>query len=81
ARNRMGMLAGLSAAIADAQTNISHVTIENSDSETQVIVFVLEVRDRDQLADVMRLVRRMADVLHVVRTIATHGRKREATLP
>jgi RelA/SpoT family (p)ppGpp synthetase len=76
--NRVGMLAGLSAAIAGTQTNISMVTIEQRDPDVSVIVFVLEVRDRKHLAVVMRTVRRMPDVLRVVRTIATQARKKEA---
>ena len=68
--NRLGVLAALSAAIANTQTNVVHVTIEQHDAETSVIVFVLEVTDRKQLARVMREVRRMPDVLRVERTIA-----------
>ncbi|HLK70750.1 MAG TPA: bifunctional (p)ppGpp synthetase/guanosine-3',5'-bis(diphosphate) 3'-pyrophosphohydrolase, partial [Steroidobacteraceae bacterium] len=68
--NRMGVLAALSAAIADTQTNVMHVTIEQRDAETSVIVFVLEVSDRQHLARVVRVVRRMPDVLRVERTIA-----------
>jgi GTP pyrophosphokinase len=75
--NRMGVLAALSAAIANTQTNVNHVTIEQRDAETSVIVFVLEVVDRKHLARVMRVVRRMPDVLRVVRTIA--GSRRPST--
>jgi (p)ppGpp synthase/HD superfamily hydrolase len=64
------VLAALSAAIASAETNVVHVTIEQRDAETSVIVFVLEVSDRKQLARVMRVVRRMPDVLRVERTLA-----------
>jgi len=68
--NRMGVLAALSAAIASTQTNVVHVTIEQRDAETSVIVFVLEVSDRKHLARVVRVVRRMPDVLRVERTMA-----------
>ncbi|HEY5019520.1 MAG TPA: TGS domain-containing protein, partial [Steroidobacteraceae bacterium] len=70
--NRMGMLAALSAAIAGTNTNVSHVSIEQRDAETQVIVFIVEVADRAQLARIMRVVRRMPDVLRVVRAIASN---------
>jgi (p)ppGpp synthase/HD superfamily hydrolase len=63
----------LSAAIAGTQTNVSHVSIDQRDAETQVIVFVVEVADRAHLARIMRVVRRMPDVLRVVRAIASHG--------
>jgi guanosine-3',5'-bis(diphosphate) 3'-pyrophosphohydrolase len=74
---RTGVLATVSAGIANTQTNVSRVSIEQRDAEVSVISFVLEVADRKQLARVMRVVRRMPDVLRVVRTIATHSRSRE----
>jgi guanosine-3',5'-bis(diphosphate) 3'-pyrophosphohydrolase len=78
--NRPGMLAALSSAIADTNTNINHVTIEQRDAETQVLIFIVEVADRAQLARIMRVVRRMPDVLRVVRAIASnsHGHRRAA---
>ena len=66
----MGVLAAVSAAIANTQTNIEHVAIEQRDAEVSVLVFVLEVSDRKHLARVMRTVRRMPDVLRVLRTLA-----------
>jgi RelA/SpoT family (p)ppGpp synthetase len=68
--NRMGVLAAVSASISNTQTNIDHVTMEQRDAEVTVLVFVLEVMDRKHLARVVRTVRRMPDVLRVVRTIA-----------
>ena len=41
------------------------------------MVFLLEVRDRDHLARVVREVRRMSDVLRVVRTIAGQSHSKE----
>ena len=75
--NRVGLLASLSAAIAATQTNISHVAIEQHDAETSSIVFVVEVADRKHLARLMRVVRRVPDVLRVVRVIANHSQQRE----
>jgi len=76
--NRPGMLAALSAAIAETNTNVNHVTIDQRDAETQVLIFIVEVEDRAQLARIMRVVRRMPDVLRVVRAIASssHGHRR-----
>jgi GTP diphosphokinase / guanosine-3',5'-bis(diphosphate) 3'-diphosphatase len=79
--NRMGVLAALSAALASTQTNISQVQVEQRDEESSVISFVLDVRDREQLASVIRVVRRMDDVERVVRTIATHTRRRDLNPP
>ena len=78
---RMGVLAAVSAAIAGTQTNVSHVSIEQRDAEVSVIVFVLEIADRKHLARVMRVVRRMPEVLRVVRTIAIHSHGRERAGP
>jgi (p)ppGpp synthase/HD superfamily hydrolase len=75
--NRMGILAALSAAIAGTQTNISHVRVEAQDSETSDMAFVLEVHDRQHLARIVRILRRMADVQRVTRTIAGTQHKRE----
>jgi GTP pyrophosphokinase len=75
--NRMGVLAAVSAAIAGTHTNVIHVTIEQRDAETSVLVFVLEVTDRKHLARVVRVVRRMPDVLRTVRTISTNAQARE----
>jgi guanosine-3',5'-bis(diphosphate) 3'-pyrophosphohydrolase len=74
---RTGVLAAVSAAIAGTGTNVSHVSIEQRDAEVSVIVFVVELTDRKHLARVMRVVRRMPDVLRVMRTIATHSHGRE----
>ena len=74
--NRMGVLAAVAAAIASTETNIDHVSVEERDSDSSVLVFELKVRDRKQLARIIRTVRRMPDSLRVVRTIAAHSRKR-----
>ena len=77
--NRMGVLAAVSAAIAGTHTNVIHVTIEQRDAETSVLVFVLEVADRKHLARVMKVVRRMPDVLRTVRTLSAHAHQRDHT--
>ncbi|MGH8259837.1 MAG: ACT domain-containing protein, partial [Steroidobacteraceae bacterium] len=80
--NRMGVLANVAAAIASTETNIDHVSVEERDTDTSALVFELKVRDRKHLARIIRTIRRMPDVLRVVRTIAAHsnakGRKHEA---
>lgn len=78
--NRMGMLAALSAAIAATNTNVNHVTIDQRDEETQVLIFIVEVTDRTHLARIMRVVRRMPDVLRVVRAIASNSQGEQVGL-
>jgi RelA/SpoT family (p)ppGpp synthetase len=72
--NRTGVLAAVAAAIASQETNIEHVTLEERDAETSVLVFELKVRDRRHLARIVRTIRRMPDVSGVTRTIAQRAR-------
>jgi GTP diphosphokinase / guanosine-3',5'-bis(diphosphate) 3'-diphosphatase len=72
--NRTGVLAAVAAAIASAETNIDHVSIDEQDSDTAVLTFELRVRDRRHLARLVRIIRRMPDVTRVTRTIAAHAR-------
>jgi len=74
--NRVGVLAAVAAAISSTETNIDHVSVEERDRDTSELVFELKVRDRAHLARVMRITRRMPEVIRVSRTIAAHARKR-----
>jgi len=74
--NRMGRLAAVAAATATTETNIERVSVEERESESSVLDFELRVRDRAQLAVVIRTIRRMPDILRVTRTLAAHSRKR-----
>ncbi len=71
--NRTGMLAAVAAAIASTETNIDHVSVDERDVNTSALVFELKVRDRKQLARIIRTIRRMPDVLRVARTIAARS--------
>ncbi|HSN70916.1 MAG TPA: bifunctional (p)ppGpp synthetase/guanosine-3',5'-bis(diphosphate) 3'-pyrophosphohydrolase, partial [Steroidobacteraceae bacterium] len=68
--NRMGVLAAVAADIAAMQTNISHVSVVERDGDASIMTFELQVRNRKQLAQVIRSIRRMPDVLRVSRTLA-----------
>ncbi len=72
--NRTGVLAHVAAAIASADTNIHQVSIEEQEGDASILTFELKVRDRKQLARVMRVIRRLPDVTRVSRTIAAHAR-------
>ena len=61
--NRTGVLAAVAAAIASTETNIDHVSIDEQDSDTAVLTFELRVRDRRHLARLVRVIRRMPDVI------------------
>jgi RelA/SpoT family (p)ppGpp synthetase len=67
--NRMGVLAAVAAAIAGTETNIEHVELEERDAQTSALVFEVNVRDRKHLANLLRVIRRMPDVLKISRTL------------
>ena len=73
--NRMGVLAAVAAAVAGTETNIDHVELNERDAETSVLTFELKVRDRRHLARILRVIRRMPEVLGVTRTVATRARE------
>ncbi len=72
--NRTGVLAAVAAAIASTDSSIDHVSIDEHDSETSVLTFELKVRDRKHLARIVRVIRRMPDIVRVSRSIAAHAR-------
>ena len=72
--NKMGVLAAVAAAIAQTETNIDHVSLEERDADMSILEFNLKVRDRAHLARIVRMLRAMPDVLSVTRTIAAHAR-------
>ena len=68
--NKMGVLAAVASSIAATETNIDHVSLLERDGDTSSLKFELQVRDRKQLARILRTVRRMPDVMRVSRSIA-----------
>jgi (p)ppGpp synthase/HD superfamily hydrolase len=71
--NRTGVLAAVAAAISSTDTNIDRVSVEERDSDTSELVFELKVHDRQHLARIVRMIRRMSDVQRVTRSIAAHS--------
>jgi len=63
--NRPGVLATVAAAIAEANSNIENVEYLDRDAHSASLLFTIEVRHREHLAEVMKRVRR-ADVVLVV---------------
>jgi GTP pyrophosphokinase len=78
--NRPGVLAAVAAAIGSTETNIDRVSVEERDSDSSELVFELKVNDRKHLARIMRMIRRMPDVLRVSRSLAAHSRDPKSTL-
>src|SRR5262249_27905441 len=75
--NRTGVLAAVGAAISSTETNNDRVSPEEADSDTPRLVVQLEEHARKHLARIMRMIRRMPDVLRVNRSIAAHAHARE----
>ncbi len=65
--NRRGALATIAAAVADANANIEDVTISERNERNTNIRFLITVRDRKHLADVIRAVRNVKAVVRVAR--------------
>ncbi len=65
--NRRGTLATIAAAVADANANIEDVTISERNERNTNIRFLITVRDRKHLADVIRTVRGVKTVMRVAR--------------
>jgi len=69
-RNRAGVLAEVAATIADCGSNIEQVEVLGRHEDCSVLSFLLTVRDRSHLAQIMRNVRKMQNVLKVSRDCA-----------
>ena len=65
--NKRGVLAKVAAAIADADTNIDNVSMDDERSLYTTMHFILHVSDRLHLARVMRSVRRIQEVTRISR--------------
>ncbi len=65
--NKPGTLAEVAATIADAGSNIEQVSVQGRHDDSSVMSFLLQVRDRQHLAKIMREVKKMQHVLKVVR--------------
>jgi GTP pyrophosphokinase len=67
--DRVGLLAELAGRISSTQTNIDHVRVD-SEGDSSLLAFRLKVRDRKQLAHVMRSIRSIPGVVRVARNIS-----------
>ncbi|MDL1860520.1 bifunctional (p)ppGpp synthetase/guanosine-3',5'-bis(diphosphate) 3'-pyrophosphohydrolase [Betaproteobacteria bacterium PRO7] len=71
AQNQRGVLGRIAVAIAEADSNILNVHIDDEDAEVVVIHFKIQVRDRQHLARVVRALRRIKQVSRVLRVRST----------
>jgi GTP pyrophosphokinase len=64
--NQRGVLAKVAAAIAEAESNINNVNFA-SEGEYTALHFTLEVNNRLHLATVMRSLRKIPEVIRIIR--------------
>jgi RelA/SpoT family (p)ppGpp synthetase len=67
AGNERGVLGRIAVAIAEAESNILNVHVDDEDAQVALIHFKVQVRDRTHLARVIRTLRRVRQVMRVVR--------------
>jgi len=65
--NERGVLGRIAVAIAEADSNILNVHVDDEDARIALIHFKVQVRDRTHLARVIRTLRRVKQVVKVVR--------------
>jgi len=68
--NQRGVLATVAAAIADLGSNIEHVHLQERDELSSMLTFVIGVRDRVQLARMLRRLRNLPEVMRIHRARA-----------
>ncbi len=71
ARNERGVLGYVAVAVAEAESNILSVNVEDEDAREVTIHFKIQVHDRTHLARVVRTLRRIRQVTRVARTRIT----------
>ena len=67
--SQRGVLANVASAIANAASNIDSVHMEEKDASVSQILVIVSVNNRVHLANVMRRVRRLPEVVRVYRVL------------
>jgi GTP pyrophosphokinase len=80
--NQPGMLAKIASGIADAGSNIDNVSVEEADGSAYAnLYFTVQVKNRVHLAELMRSLRKIPDVVRINRTkgnVASNGKNSSA---
>jgi guanosine-3',5'-bis(diphosphate) 3'-pyrophosphohydrolase len=67
--NKRGVLATVAAAISEMGSNIENVGMEERDGLTSTLFFVMSVKDRKHLANIMRRLRSLPSVMRITRML------------
>jgi guanosine-3',5'-bis(diphosphate) 3'-pyrophosphohydrolase len=70
--NKRGSLAAMAMSIADADANIDDIRISERGGHHYLVTFKLMVRNRAHLAQVIRLLRKIKQVVHIRRGKSPH---------
>lgn len=68
--NKTGVLAEVAAMIADSHSNIEQVSVLDRHEDCTVLTFLIQVKDRIHLAQIMKNVRKMPNVIRITRDSA-----------
>jgi GTP pyrophosphokinase len=68
--NKPGVLAEVASTIADSGSNIETVSVISRDDDISLLTFLLKTRGRTNLAQILRAVRGMPNVIRVSRDCA-----------
>jgi len=69
-KNQPGSLAEVALKIAEAGSNIEQVAVSEDDEDIAEMTFLILVRNRTNLANVLRSIRHMRNVVRVSRSCA-----------
>lgn len=65
--NKRGVLATLANALSDCNANIENVHVEERDERHSALIFLIHIKDRKQLAQILRRLRSISIVIKVSR--------------
>ena len=69
AKNVRGVLARLASGIAEAESNIVNISMDEDHGEATTLFFTLQVTDRSHLARILRTLRRVPEVVRITRYV------------
>ena len=71
AKNVRGVLARIAAGIAEADSNIVNISMDDDSGEATTLFFTMQVTDRIHLAHILRALRRIPEVIRITRYVDT----------
>ena len=66
--NQRGVLAIVASAIADMDSNIENISLDDKESGNTDLIFLINVKNRQHLAQIIRKIRSLDQVKKIVRT-------------